>query len=1224
MMRKHLLVLGVLLSFAVAISAQTYSAKGYHTYTISNATFKWATPDTKEGGLNCTSAQGMAVGEKYCYVAKHKDNAYADVHRINMSTGDRVMMRYYAKVGATSESECNVFGHANELEIVENVGPNGETYLFVATLKKPHTVVCLKVVEDKMYLAGSYEMIKNSDGGTINASALKHWKTVGSDMYFIVKNSRGFYAGVFPLEPSGTVANPTHIQLYKLFDINVSKTVFATSNSAVSHRSGINDWANQGFGFSSVQNVIYVPVWQSTSGSQYNSAIITYNVEKYIKDANWTNKKNLSGTLYPTKTQFMMSKSAGTFEIETASFKPGKTDKLYFNTNTSSNSGAKEGVYEVAINKTDFTTIPTYTIKYNANGGTGSMSNTVHVEGVASAITANAFTRSGYTFNGWFMHRKSDDKWLYFKADGSAGWYKKGSQPADAHLATRADKHKFSSVTSVVGDVITLYADWKPNAISGSKCFYIRYDANGGTGTMGETKVVYGTSTTTASNTFTREGYTFVGWVPFRYHSGDKQWGYKNTSTWDDTWLGGTADKTGYIYKTYASGAGVAKTTSVDTDVVTFYAAWAQVAKGVVPVSIVVGSDFQVGGTLTCTTDMYGVKVNVKDKDGAVVQSYTAETFASRTTATAGFDVAQANSALDFSKLALGTYTYEVIAQTTSGATPRDYVVHSAAFEVVPQPVPVLSVSPASVTFDAQEEGYASVEGKTVSVTGENLTAVPTVGEVANFTIASDLALNGGTITIRPNDGLAAGTYAGELIVTSGEESQKVAVSFTVEPTAVEPDVEPEPDVDEEPLPETPEDGDADLGFEDNITEMTEVWNFSATKETAAAAPWLNIVLNQDFTRDVAVNGNSLYVLNGKQWGTPSISIVDAYTGVTKGSVDMTGIDGGRADLAAIDMLGDKLIGVNAVSANHELVFYKWEDETSAPTQWAVVKTDTILGDQMSVTGDMTNGAIWLVSTPASVVYKFTVTNGEVNAIPTIIPLSRPVGAQLGCATLAVAEDGTLWVDGKDGAPMHFKADGTFIEELSETALGTICYKGANAVELFAFGKKKYMIATNYVDPTSTLSGGAFTLVDLTDGVDYAVAPMGTYPAAGLGGTRNTQFINALTHTITDNGQSLYVWVAVAGQGVACYHYKGETIVPPTATAIEETNNTQLTIYQNGTKLCIEGVDAQTITLYTLSGQKAQSTTNSNNLVINHLNGVFVVVVTDSMNNRHVQKVLIK
>ena len=43
----------------------------------------------------------------------------------------------------------------------------------------------------------------------------------------------------------------------------------------------------------------------------------------------------------------------------------------------------------------------TYRVRFNANGGTGTMADEVFEIGVAKALTANAFTRDGYAFEGW-------------------------------------------------------------------------------------------------------------------------------------------------------------------------------------------------------------------------------------------------------------------------------------------------------------------------------------------------------------------------------------------------------------------------------------------------------------------------------------------------------------------------------------------------------------------------------------------------------------------------------------------------------------------------------------------------------------------------------------------------------------------------------------------------------------------------------------------------------
>ncbi len=76
----------------------------------------------------------------------------------------------------------------------------------------------------------------------------------------------------------------------------------------------------------------------------------------------------------------------------------------------------------------------TYTVKFNANGGTGSMANETFESGVAKALTANAFTRTGYTFSGWAT-----------SASGSKVY---------------SDKQSVTDLTTTAGGTVNLYAVW--------------------------------------------------------------------------------------------------------------------------------------------------------------------------------------------------------------------------------------------------------------------------------------------------------------------------------------------------------------------------------------------------------------------------------------------------------------------------------------------------------------------------------------------------------------------------------------------------------------------------------------------------------------------------------------------------------------------------------------------------------------------------------------------
>ena len=122
-----------------------------------------------------------------------------------------------------------------------------------------------------------------------------------------------------------------------------------------------------------------------------------------------------------------------------------------------------------------------YTVKFNANGGTGTMANESFVYDTAKALTANAFTRTGYTFKGWAM-----------TASGAV-----------AH----ADKASVKNLTATANGTVNLYAVWQANA------YTVKFNANGGSGTMANLAMTYDTAKTLTANAFTRTGYTFQGWA---------------------------------------------------------------------------------------------------------------------------------------------------------------------------------------------------------------------------------------------------------------------------------------------------------------------------------------------------------------------------------------------------------------------------------------------------------------------------------------------------------------------------------------------------------------------------------------------------------------------------------------------------------------------------------------------------------------------------------------
>ncbi len=120
------------------------------------------------------------------------------------------------------------------------------------------------------------------------------------------------------------------------------------------------------------------------------------------------------------------------------------------------------------------------TVNFNSNypysaGGSGSMSSESFTAGTAKALTANAFSDTGYTFAGW------------------------GTVPEGPVVYTNSQ-----SITIYFS--VTLYAQWTANSLT------VTFDANGGTGSMSSESFTAGTAKTLTANAFSNSGYTFAGW----------------------------------------------------------------------------------------------------------------------------------------------------------------------------------------------------------------------------------------------------------------------------------------------------------------------------------------------------------------------------------------------------------------------------------------------------------------------------------------------------------------------------------------------------------------------------------------------------------------------------------------------------------------------------------------------------------------------------------------
>lgn len=114
----------------------------------------------------------------------------------------------------------------------------------------------------------------------------------------------------------------------------------------------------------------------------------------------------------------------------------------------------------------------TYTITYNANGGTGAPSAQTKTYGTDLTLSSTKPTRSGYDFVNWF--------------DGT-DYYDPGG-------------------TYTANSPATLYAQWR------IKTYTVSYNANGGTGAPSAQTKTHDVDLTLSSTVPIRSGYDFVNW----------------------------------------------------------------------------------------------------------------------------------------------------------------------------------------------------------------------------------------------------------------------------------------------------------------------------------------------------------------------------------------------------------------------------------------------------------------------------------------------------------------------------------------------------------------------------------------------------------------------------------------------------------------------------------------------------------------------------------------
>lgn len=226
------------------------------------------------------------------------------------------------------------------------------------------------------------------------------------------------------------------------------------------------------------ENKLTVNYYSNYATSAFEDALNTVGADKNVKV--WTydfyydndyssyglaNYSNSSGSVYMTRTGYTgtgkwgTSTSGGSLVDEDTGYATGQALAKALGKDISSGNASVNVYAQWKIN--------TYTIAYNANGGTGNMSSQSVNWKETFTISNNAFKREGYKFIGWNLYRNDDSKyyvvgqgWLT-ESEILEGGYEKKVYESQSELTLDASWIRDNDGART----FTLYAIWEISGV---------------------------------------------------------------------------------------------------------------------------------------------------------------------------------------------------------------------------------------------------------------------------------------------------------------------------------------------------------------------------------------------------------------------------------------------------------------------------------------------------------------------------------------------------------------------------------------------------------------------------------------------------------------------------------------------------------------------------------------------------------------------------------------
>lgn len=473
--------------------------------------------------------------------------------------------------------------------------------------------------------------------------------------------------------------------------------------------------------------------WRFDNVSISGTALITYNVS-YNSNANTSGTAPLDGTNYSSGSLVtVLGNTGGLVRI-------GYTFAGWNTMANGSGMDRSEGsTFTITANTTLFAkwTANINTITFDGNGFTGGSTSSQNINTASSAnLTANGFTRSGYTFAGWNT-----------ASDGTGIFY--------------ADQESYTMGTANV----TLYAQWTANLLT------VIYDSQGGSSISNGSTTTGGIVSNPGNPT--RSGYSFNGWfltssggtaISFPYSHGQTsnftlfaQWTVVASPTVDLVTLSSALSTT---YGVSSSGINFTASGSYLSSNIT------AIAQTGYEISTSLGSGYGASVSVASGTTVFvrfsaTLAAGTYDNATAVVLSSTGATNVNVTTSSSGNTVSQKGLTITGISIPNKTYDATTIA-IISGTAAYSGLVNGESFSVNGTPSAVFNNENVGTAKPITISGYTTPSG--------NYSITQPLGLTADIT-AKALTITSAAVTTKTYDGTTNATITGTL---SGVESGDV------------------------------------------------------------------------------------------------------------------------------------------------------------------------------------------------------------------------------------------------------------------------------------------------------------------------------------------------------------------------------------------------------------------------------------------------------------------